>query len=328
MNQIDCMIHELSDVQSNRLGKGTRIWQYCVVLPGAIIGDDCNICSHCFIENDVVIGDRVTTKCGVQIWDGTRIGSDVFIGPNVTFSNDRWPRLKKYPSEFQNTIIENGASIGANATILPGITIGEGAMVGAGSVVTRSIPRHAVVVGNPARIIRYTQSLSESDQAALSVIESIPSDKRPAVLATPVDGVSIHYQPIVRDMRGDLSVGEFLKDIPFTPKRYFFVFDVPSKETRGEHAHRTCHQFLICVRGSCAVVVDDGTQRMEISLDTLTKGVHLPPMVWGIQYKYSADAVFLVFASHYYDPADYIRNYADFIRERNNGVGDADGATQ
>jgi UDP-2-acetamido-3-amino-2,3-dideoxy-glucuronate N-acetyltransferase len=328
MSLIDCTIHELSDVQSNRLGKGTRVWQYCVVLPGAIIGDDCNICSHCFIENDVVIGDRVTTKCGVQIWDGIRIGSDVFIGPNVTFSNDRWPRSKKYPSEFQKTIIENGVSIGANATILPGITISEGAMVGAGSVVTRSIPPHAVVVGNPARIIRYTQSLSESDQPALSVIESIPTDKRPAVLATPVDGVSIHYQPIVRDMRGDLSVGEFLKDIPFIPKRYFFVFDVPSKEARGEHAHYTGQEFLICVRGSCAVAVDDGTHRMEVTLDTLDKGIYLPPMIWRTHYKYSSDAVVLVFASTYYDPADYIRNYADYIRERKNGGGDADGATQ
>jgi hypothetical protein len=275
-----------------------------------------------------VIGDRVTTKSGVQIWDGIRIDSDVFIGPNVTFSNDRWPRSKEYPPEFQKTTVEKGASIGANATILPGITIGEGAMVGAGSVVTRTIPPHAVVVGNPARIIRYTQSLSESDQPTLFVIETIPTGKGPEVLATPVDGVSIHYQPIVRDMRGDLSVGEFLKDIPFIPKRYFFVFNVPSKETRGEHAHRTCHQFLICVRGSCAVVVDDGTQRMEISLDTLAKGVHIPPMVWGIQYKYSADAVLIVFASHYYVAADYIRNYADFIRERNNGVRDAVVATQ
>src|ERR1039457_6356645 len=179
---METMIHPLSDVQTISIGSGTRIWQFVIVLPNARIGFDCNICSHCFIENEVVIGDRVTTKCGVQIWDGIRIGSDVFIGPNVTFSNDRWPRSKKYPSEFQKTIIENGASIGANATILPGITIGEGAMVGAGSVVTRSIPRHAVVVGSPARIIRYTQSLSESDQPALSVIESIPPDKRPAVL--------------------------------------------------------------------------------------------------------------------------------------------------
>jgi UDP-2-acetamido-3-amino-2,3-dideoxy-glucuronate N-acetyltransferase len=321
------VVHELSDVRSDRIGRATRIWQYCVVLPRALIGEDCNICSNCFIENDVVIGDRVTIKSGVQIWDGIRIDSDVFIGPNVTFSNDRWPRSKEYPPEFQKTTVEKGASIGANATILPGITIGEGAMVGAGSVVTRSVPPHSVVVGNPARIIRYTKSLSESDQPTL-VVETNPTGKGPEVLATSVDGVSIHYQPIVRDIRGDLSVGEFLKDIPFIPKRYFFVFDVPSKETRGAHAHRTCHEFLICVRGSCAVVVDDGTQRMEISLDTLTKGIDLPPMVWRILYKFSTDAVLMAFASHYYDAADYIRNYADFIRERNNRVRDAVGATQ
>jgi dTDP-4-dehydrorhamnose 3,5-epimerase-like enzyme len=179
------------------------------------------------------------------------------------------------------------------------------------------VPSYAVVVGNPAQIIKYVQSLSESDHVASSIVEPVPPGKHPAVFLTSVDGVTIHYQPIVRDMRGDLTVGEFSKDIPFVPKRYFFVYGVPSKESRGEHAHRACHQFLICVRGSCAVVVDDGVHRMEISLDTLAKGIYIPPMIWGIQYKYSADAILLAFASEYYNPADYIRNYADFMQERN-----------
>lgn len=148
------MIHPLSDVQTRSIGPATRVWQYVVILPGAVIGADCNICSHCLIENDVQVGNRVTVKSGVQLWDGLRLEDDVFIGPNVTFSNDPFPRSKQYPAEFAPTVVQRGASIGANATILPGITIGAGAMVGAGSVVTRDVPAGAVVAGNPARIIR------------------------------------------------------------------------------------------------------------------------------------------------------------------------------
>lgn len=149
------MIHPLSDVQSSQIGTCTKVWQFVVILPKARIGDDCNICSHCFIENDVDIGHRVTVKCGVQLWDGTTVEDDVFIGPNVTFSNDKYPRSKHYPDEFSRTLIKQSASIGANATILPGITIGTGAMVGAGSVVTNNVPDYALVIGNPAKIIRY-----------------------------------------------------------------------------------------------------------------------------------------------------------------------------
>jgi UDP-2-acetamido-3-amino-2,3-dideoxy-glucuronate N-acetyltransferase len=146
-------IHPMADVQSESIGLGTSIWQFCVVLPEAQIGNECNICSHCFIENDVIVGDRVTVKCGVQLWDGLRIENDVFIGPNVTFTNDMQPRSKQYPEVFYQTIIREGASIGANATILPGIEIGQGAMVGAGAVVTKSVAAGLTVVGNPAKEI-------------------------------------------------------------------------------------------------------------------------------------------------------------------------------
>jgi acetyltransferase-like isoleucine patch superfamily enzyme len=152
------VIHPLSDIQSAHIGKGTRIWQFCVVLANAKIGADCNICSHVFIENDVVIGDRVTVKCGVQIWDGIRIADDAFIGPNVTFTNDPFPRSRKIPAQYPVTTVGQGASIGANATILPGIHIGSGAMVGAGSVVTRDVPENAVVKGNPAVISGYLEN--------------------------------------------------------------------------------------------------------------------------------------------------------------------------
>lgn len=133
------MIHKLSDVQSQNIGNNTNIWQFCVVLSRAVIGDNCNICSHCFIENDVIIGNNVTIKCGVQIWDGITIEDNVFIGPNVTFCNDLYPRSKQYPTEFAKTIVKKGASIGAGAVILPGIIIGENSIIGAGSVITKDI---------------------------------------------------------------------------------------------------------------------------------------------------------------------------------------------
>jgi acetyltransferase-like isoleucine patch superfamily enzyme len=146
------MIHPLSDVQTKQIGTGTKIWQFSVILSGAIIGSDCNINTQVFIENDVKIGDRVTVKSGVQIWDGIEIEDDVFIGPNVTFTNDLTPRSKQYLTEFKKTLIKKGSSIGANATILPGISIGAHAMIGAGSIITKDVPEHALVYGCPARI--------------------------------------------------------------------------------------------------------------------------------------------------------------------------------
>lgn len=145
--------HQSSEVQTKKIGVNTRIWQYVVILQRAVIGDDCNICSHCFIENDVVIGNRVTVKCGVQLWDGVTLEDDVFIGPNVTFTNDRFPRSKHF-KEPVKTFVKKKASIGANATILCGIKIGENAMVAAGAVVTKDVPPNTVVAGNPARIMR------------------------------------------------------------------------------------------------------------------------------------------------------------------------------
>lgn len=150
-------IHPLADVSECAIGERTKVWQFVVILAGAKIGDDCNICAHTLIEGDVIIADRVTIKSGVQLWDGTRIEDDVFIGPNVTFTNDMYPRSKQYPESYLGITICKKASIGANATILPGITVGENAMVGAGAVVTVDVPPRAVVAGNPARILRYIE---------------------------------------------------------------------------------------------------------------------------------------------------------------------------
>lgn len=154
------MIHELANVAECEVGDGTKIWQFVVVLSGARIGRECNICAHVLIEGDVVIGDRVTVKSGVQLWDGIRVGDDVFIGPNATFTNDRFPRSKIYPDKFGETFIERGASIGAGAVILPGIRIGANSMVGAGAVVTRDVAEGSLVLGNPARHVRF---LSQKD---------------------------------------------------------------------------------------------------------------------------------------------------------------------
>jgi UDP-2-acetamido-3-amino-2,3-dideoxy-glucuronate N-acetyltransferase len=301
--------HDQALVESDSIGDGTRIWAFAHVLPGAHIGADCNICDHTFIENDVVIGDRSTIKCGVQLWDGVTVEDDVFIGPNATFTNDLMPRSRQHPDKYLRTIVRKGASIGANATILP-VTIGENAMVGAGAVVTHDVPANAIVVGNPARIVGYS--------GARVVPEGVPSGAMPGagLTSTIVAGVTIHHLPLVEDLRGFLSFGEVRRHLPFEIKRYFLVFRVSSEEIRGEHAHRTLHQFLICVHGRCHVVADDGENRQEFILNSPAVGVHLQPMVWGAQYRYSQDAVLLVLASDFYDPADYIRDYAEFLRLR------------
>jgi UDP-2-acetamido-3-amino-2,3-dideoxy-glucuronate N-acetyltransferase len=300
-------VHPLADVNTQHIGAGTRVGQFVVILPGARIGHNCNICSHCLIANDVIIGDSVTVESGVQLWDGLRVGNGVFIGPNVTFAHDRVQNSKPGPGNILSTSIEDGATIGAGAVLLPGVVIGRNANVAAGAVVTRSVPPNAVVVGNPAIIVGYVDAASkaaaEADNLELAEVGVSP---------TRVRGVTLHRLPRVADIRGSLTVGEFEKDIPFPARRYFMVFGVPSMETRGEHAHRECHQFLICVRGSCSVVADDGTGRQEFLLNRPDVGIHLPPLIWGIQYKYSADAVLLVFASHYYDNSDYIRDYSEF----------------
>lgn len=300
---MDPFIHSSAICESKFVGCGTRIWAFAHVLPHARIGRDCNICDGVFVENDVRIGDRVTVKCGVQLWDGVELEDDVFVGPNATFTNDPFPRSRKHLGAYPRTIVHHGASIGANATILPGISIGAGAMVGAGAVVTRDVPRYAIVVGNPARITGYVDATAPTQPAAA------PS----AAMDGQAGGGGVIHLPHFEDLRGALAVGEFGRSLPFAPQRYFVVFDVPSAEVRGEHAHRRCHQFLTCVHGSVRVVLDDGRARAEYLLDTPRRGLHIPPMVWGTQYRYSADAVLLVLASETYDASDYVRDYDQFL---------------
>ena len=148
------MIHKLADVQTQNVGENTNIWQFCVVLKNAKIGNNCNINAQVLIENDVIVGNNVTIKSGVQIWDGITLEDNVFVGPNVTFTNDRYPRSKQYPTDFQKTVLKKGASIGANSTVLGGIVVGENSLIGAGSVVTKDVPANELWVGNPAKKIR------------------------------------------------------------------------------------------------------------------------------------------------------------------------------
>ncbi|PPU77916.1 isomerase [Xanthomonas cucurbitae] len=297
-------VHPNALCESDTIGEGTRVWAFAHVLPGARLGRDCNICDGVFIESDVVVGDRVTIKCGVQLWDGVRLGDDVFVGPNATFTNDLFPRSRVYPEKFLGTVVESGASIGANATILAGTTIGGGAMIGAGAVVTRSVPPNAIVVGNPARIVGYVSNQDADKTAPLPTAQGVTD--------TAVPGVKLYQMPSFADMRGSLSVGDFDSFLPFNARRYFLVYGVPTQETRGEHAHKRCHQFLVCVSGSVRVLADDGTRRIDVELNSPNQGIHLPPMIWGTQYKYSKDAVLLVFASEPYDTDEYIRDYSSF----------------
>jgi acetyltransferase-like isoleucine patch superfamily enzyme/dTDP-4-dehydrorhamnose 3,5-epimerase-like enzyme len=287
------------------VGEGTRVWAFAHILPGAVVGKDCNICDHVFIEGGVRVGDRVTIKPGVQLWVGVTLEDDVFVGPNATFTNDLFPRSKDYPAERPRTIVRRRASVGANATILAGTVIGSNAMVGAGAVVTREVPPNAIVAGNPARIVGYMDSRAKAPMRAAA---------RPTSAgALEVRGARVLDMPVVSDIRGTLSFGQYETHLPFPPRRYFVVYDVPGKEVRGEHAHRALHQVLVCVRGSLSVMLDDGERRDEVLLDGPHVGLYVPPMTWTSQYRYSADAMLLVLASDVYDAADYIRSYDEFL---------------
>lgn len=224
---------------------------------------------------------------------------NITVGPNaVILAND----------SAGKTVIRSGVEIGANSTILPNILIGFNARVLPGSVVTRSVPPMAIVEGNPARIIGYT-NITKADIRCNSQTET----QNQNIQHSGVKDVTFHTLPMIPDLRGNLSVGEFGFDIPFTPKRYFMIYDVPDIDSRGEHAHFKCKQFLVAAKGTVKVIVDDGHLREEFHLNKPNFGIYLPPMVWATQYQYSKDSVLLVFASEHYDNDDYIRNYDEFL---------------
>jgi acetyltransferase-like isoleucine patch superfamily enzyme/dTDP-4-dehydrorhamnose 3,5-epimerase-like enzyme len=296
-------VHPTALCESTSLGAGTQIGPFSHVARDARLGEACIVGDHVHIENDVILGNRVTLESGVRIGRGLRIGDDVFVGANTTLGG----HSASHAGENRATTVGRSAWIGANATIVRGIAIGDCAKIAAGAVVTRTVPAHAIVRGNPATISGYVDTSAMPDSTVASL--AMPRGAHP----TPVPGVTLHEMVLVHDMRGDLSAGEFEREVPFAVRRYFMVFDVASEELRGEHAHRTCKQFIVCARGRCRVMVDDGTTRAEIVLDRPNRGLYVPPMVWAVQYQHSADALLLVFASDYYDPDDYIRDYSDFL---------------
>ena len=305
---MNVLYHPSADVQTANVGAGTRVWQNAVVLAGAQLGCNCNLCANTFVENDVIVGDNVTLKCGVSLWDGLRIGNDVFVGPNAVFCNDMYPRsgVRDDRRQLLKTVVCDGVSIGSGAVILPGVTIGTCAMVGAGAVVTKDVPPYATVVGNPARIVGYV--------GAEKIGGTFGGEPDSQLCKSEKTGARLYEIPHYGDVRGDLNVLEFSKLLPFPVERIFYTYNVGSIQVRGEHAHKKCEQFLLAVKGSLKVIVDNGSVREEYDLNNPSVGLHLPAGCWGIQYKHSPDCVLLVLASMPYMSDDYIRDYNEFLK--------------
>ena len=246
------------------------------------------------------------------------IAEDAVIHPDTTIENEVTIG-RRVVLEGPGIVLRVGARLDAACVIGEGVTIAHGAHVRVGAVVLASVPPYAIVEGNPARIVGYRSS-SKNVPHPRQVLRHINIDAvahmpRPSHIGLDVGGSALYLMRRVNDARGSLTVGEVPAELPFTPARYFAVFDVPSQELRGEHAHKQCQQFLICMHGSCRVLLDDGNQRCEVTLDRPDMGIYMPAMIWGTQYRYSDDAVLLVFASHQYDTADYLRSYDDFLAE-------------
>lgn len=276
-----------------------------VVIDGAAIAASARLGAHVVVYPGAEIAEHCVLHGFTQVWGGIRLGRGANLGPGVVFEE---------PSAGAGDIVIGaGARIGAGSVISRGVSIGAGAVVRAGSVVDQNVPPYAIVSGSPIRITGYvsTHALGLAREPEQFNPNFPPGQDS---IRIGVGDVTLHRFKKVRDMRGDLAVADIPKDVPFTPRRWFAVFNVPSEKTRGEHAHYRCHQFLVCLHGSCAIVADDGVNRTEVMLDSPDIGIYLPPLTWGIQYKYSADGVLLVFASDPYDPSDYIRDYADFVR--------------
>lgn len=237
-----------------------------------------------------------------------KIAAGVMFGPRVTLAGD-------------GIVIRENARVDAAAVIGADVTVGRGAWVRAGAVVLSSVPANAIVEGNPAQVVGYLDGeISHKLPIPQHIdIHSLGNLPRPTKLDLNVGKSSLFLMRRIADARGALTVGEVPNELPFAPARYFVVFDVPSRELRGEHAHKRCQQFLICLHGSCRVLLDDGQSRCEVALDRPDMGIFMPEMIWGTQYRYSMDAVLLVFASRPYEDADYIRTYDEFLVELKRG---------
>jgi UDP-2-acetamido-3-amino-2,3-dideoxy-glucuronate N-acetyltransferase len=295
-------INPLLEVESSQIGK------FCVIETQERLGQDCKIGSSVFIDTKVRIGDRVTINSGANLSGVLHIEDDVFIGANVTFATNHFFCEQSSPNLNSKTHVLSGASIASGAIIGAGLTIGKKAQIREGAVVMQDVPAYSIVSGNPAQIVGYTETQKKHHAQHLDFPQTIGKKD------LDVRGASIHRFKCVKDLRGDLTVGNLPADIPFLPQRFFIVSNVPNSDVRGEHAHRECHQFLVVPHGAVSCLVDDGCTREEVRLDSPELGLYMPPKVWGVQYKYSSDAVLFVFASHPYDPDDYVRDYDEFCK--------------
>jgi len=288
-----------SKQSSKNADSRAAIGEFSILSPDAVVGDDVTISSHVFVPNDAVLGDRVQIGSGVYLPEGIRIGDDVSIEANVSFAVRAG---EKCPS--RQTTIHRGCIIGTNSTLYAGVTIGRQAVIAPCALVERDAPAYSIIEGSPGRIVGYSAQGTKSPP--LTPHASI--DQK-----TEMEGVGFVALTKVTDMRGDLLAIELERQIPFAVKRVFTVMNVPSHHVRGEHAHKECHQLLVCLQGSIVVAADNGVERFEWVLDRPNIGLHIKPMTWAAQYRYSKDAVLAVFASHSYDAEDYIRDYEEFL---------------
>lgn len=280
--------------ESSQVGAGCRIGPYAVIEARAVVGENSTVEAHVVISTGVRTGSGARLQVGCQIGPGAQIGHNVSIGALASLAS----------SQDQPIGIGDGATIESHATVRAGVVIGHSAIVEAGAVVTRNVPALAVVSGNPAKIVRYVTTVRPPQ-----ILRELTASSS---TQTTVRGVTVHQLPLIEDLRGTLSFGEEARHVPFPIRRYFLTFDVDSEEVRGEHAHRSLEQFLICIHGRCHLMTDDGRHREEFILDRPNIALYLPPMIWGVQYRFSPGAVLLVFCSDYYDPDDYIRDYQEF----------------
>ena len=272
------------------------------------------------IVSEVSADPGVVAPADFVLGAGCSVGAYAFIGPGCVAEDNvqigaRATVLAPEPTSdvaAQRLLVQSGATIGAGAVVCGANVIGRGARIEPGAVVTSDVPPHAVVAGNPAHVTGYVSAAAGG--APGRPIEMVHAPKEVGAVVLP-NGVSVIRFPEVIDLRGQLTFGEVDGQLPFAVDRFFLVYGVASQELRGEHAHRSCHQLIIATTGAVSVLTDNGSELIEVRIDEPTIGVHLPPMVWGVQFRHTADAVLMVLASDRYDADDYIRDYDEFIRE-------------
>lgn len=307
------LIHPHALVETLEIGAGTSVGAFAHLSRGARLGANCIVSDAVIVASGAVVGDRCTVESGVQLWERVILEDGVFVGANATFVREPTAAVVEPGNADSITLVRAGAWIGANATIFAGVTVGEGARIDPGAVVTRDVPPGAHMIGNPAMVRGWVDAKQLRYERRQAVRTVVPSAKLPLPDLT-VGAARLVRMPLLTDSRGTLSFGQTGDHLPFVPQRYFLITDVPAGSLRGEHAHRTLEQFLVCVHDSCRLVIEDGSRREEIVLDSPSVGVHLPPMVWATIVHDSPQTTIMVLASAGYVESDYIRNYDEFLR--------------